>query len=211
MRRQPSAGWFSAMTRVTQAEFARLCGVNRSTVSRWLQNGRIDADPSGLLDPIAAQRLRTATESPLPHHQARKAQFDEARATADAGEGAGDAPDASGDADADGEGLGTMGTLGEQLKRVTVQVQRHKAELLAIEIDKAAGALVELAEVQYVLGDFGATLRGLLEGLPDRLSGEIAAHQGDVNAIHKALEDAGREMLLAITGQMERRVEGLTP
>lgn len=197
--------------RVTQAEFARLCGVNRSTVSRWLHNGRISADEHGRIDPVAAQRMREATESPLPHHQARKAQFDEARVTADAGEGAGDAPDASGDADADGEGLGTMGTLGEQLKRVTVQVQRHKAELLAIEIDKAAGALVELAEVQYVLGDFGATLRGLLEGLPDRLSGEIAAHQGDVNAIHKALEDAGREMLLAITGQMERRVEGLTP
>ena len=67
------------MTRVTQAEFARLAGVNRSTVHRWIQNGRIEADAHGLIDPDAAARMRDATESPMPHHQARKAQFDEAR------------------------------------------------------------------------------------------------------------------------------------
>ena len=66
--------------RVTQAEFARITGVNRSTVHRWIQNGRIEVDAQGLIDPGAAARMRDATESPLPHHQARKAQFDEARA-----------------------------------------------------------------------------------------------------------------------------------
>jgi hypothetical protein len=64
------------MTRVTQAEFARLSGVNRSTVHRWIQNGRIETDAHGLIDPDTAARMREATESPLPHHQARKAQFD---------------------------------------------------------------------------------------------------------------------------------------
>ena len=63
------------MKRVTQAEFARLAGVNRSTVTRWLQNGRIQADPSRLIDPDAALKMRAATESPLPHHQARKEQW----------------------------------------------------------------------------------------------------------------------------------------
>ena len=48
-----------------------------------------------------------------------------------------------------------------------------------------------------------------MEGLPDRLAGERAAHRGDVNAIHKSLEDAAREILLAISAQMERRIEGL--
>lgn len=193
------------MTRVSQAEFARLCGVNRSTVTRWLKAGRIQADATGRLDPQAAQRMRLATESPLPHHQARKAQFDDARADGDVGEGASVAP-AGSDA---GVELSPLENLGHQLKRATVDLQRNKAELAAMELDKLAGALVERAEVDFVIGDFGATLRGLLEGLPDRLAGEIAAHQGDVNAIHKSLEDAARELLLAVSAQMERRLEDL--
>ena len=64
---------------VTQAEFARMCGVNRSTVHKWIGAGRIQTEPSGLIDPEAAARMRDATESPMPHHQARKAQFSEAR------------------------------------------------------------------------------------------------------------------------------------
>jgi phage terminase Nu1 subunit (DNA packaging protein) len=195
------------MTRVTQAEFARLCGVNRSTVTRWLRAGRIVADPSGLIDPEAAARMRAATESPLPHHQARKAQFDEARVAATTSEPASATQEAAGDED---EGQG-MEALGQQLKRATVDLQRRKAELAALEVDEKAGALVEMAEVQYVLHDLGTTLRTLLEGLPDRLTGELAAHQGDANAMHKSLEDAAREMLLAISEQMARKAKGLMP
>lgn len=194
------------MNRVNPAQFARLCGVNRSTVTRWLQNGRIVADHAGMIDPEAATRMRLATESPLPHHQARKAQFDEAREAAAAPAPASAAQEPAGD---EGEFTG-MEALGQQLKRATVDLQRHKAEQAAIEIDKAMGTLVEMSEVQYVLGDLGATLRSLLEGMPDRLAGEIAAHQGNTNAVHKALEDAAREMLLAISEQMSRRVGGLT-
>ena len=68
------------MNRVTQAEFARICGVNRSTVHRWIENGRIETDAQGLIDPEAATRMKEATSSPLPHHEARKAQFDAQRA-----------------------------------------------------------------------------------------------------------------------------------
>ena len=52
--------------RVTQAEFARICGVNRSTVSKWIKNQRIQADENGLIDPVAASAMREATESPMP-------------------------------------------------------------------------------------------------------------------------------------------------
>lgn len=191
------------MNRVTQAEFARLAGVNRSTVTRWLKAGRIQAAADGRIDPEAAARMRAATESPLPHHQARKVQFDEART----GAGQGQEPFAPPAASAAPAGeTESLEGLGHQLKRATVDLQRHKAELAAMEVDKLAGTLVELAEVQYVLGDLGATLRGLLEGLPDRLAGEIAAHQGNVNAIHKSLEDAAREVLVAVSEQMESRM-----
>jgi len=194
------------MRHVNQADFARLCGVNRSTVNRWLKAGRIEADAQGRIDPEAAQRLRIATESPMPHHQARKAQFDEARAASGMAEAAIDAPAGSQAVDDDPESLEGVGMA---LKRAMLATQQRKAEILAMDADKMAGTLVDRADVEYVIGDFGAMLRGLLEGLPDRLAGEIASHQGNVNAIHKSLEDAAREILLAISAQMERRIEGL--
>ena len=140
------------MNRVTRSQFARLCGVNRSTVTRWLQNGRIAADPAGMIDPEAAQRMRLATESPMPQHQARKARFDEAREGAATPEPASAAQEPAGD---ESEFTG-MEDLGHQLKRATVDLQRRKAEMQAIEIDKATGTLVEMADVHYVLGDLGA-------------------------------------------------------
>lgn len=194
------------MRHVNQADFARLCGVNRSTVNRWLKAGRIEADAQGRIDPEAAQRLRIATESPMPHHQARKAQFDEARAASGMAEAAIDAPAGSQAVDDDPESLEGVGMA---LKRAMLATQQRKAEILAMDADKMAGTLVDRADVEYVIGDFGAMLRGLLEGLPDRLAGEIASHQGNVNAIHKSLEDVSREMLQALSAQIERRLEGL--
>ena len=194
------------MRHVNQADFARLCGVNRSTVNRWLKAGRIEADAQGRIDPEAAQRLRIATESPMPHHQARKAQFDEARAASGMAEAAIDAPAGSQAVDDDPESLEGVGMA---LKRAMLATQQHKAEILAMERDKMAATLVDRAEVEYVVGEFGAMLRSLFEGLPDRLAGEIAAHQGNVNAIHKSLEDVSRESLQALCAQMERRLAEL--
>lgn len=206
MRGKPSICWFFGMKRVNQADFARLCGVSRSTVNRWLKAGRIETDAQGRIDPEAAQRLRIATESPAPHHQARKAQFEDARAASGMAEGAIVAPAGSQAVDEDPESLEGVGMA---LKRATLALQQRKAEIAAMEADKMAGALVDRTDVEFVIGDFGATLRGLLEGLPDRLAGEIASHQGNVNAIHKSLEDVAREILQALSAQIERRLEGL--
>jgi ethanolamine utilization microcompartment shell protein EutS len=79
-----------------------------------------------------------------------------------------------------------------------------------MELDKLAGSLVERAEVDYVLADFGLSLRGLLEGLPDRLSGALAAHRGDVNAIHKALDDTAHDLLTEMSELMKRKMEALS-
>jgi|GEM_PF-2609084 len=207
---------------VTPVEFARLCGVNRSTVSRWLRNGRIAADAQGLLDPATADRMRAATESPLPHHQARKAQFDEARAAGRGGDPASAPPgepaaavepavteeEATPPAPAE-PSVATV--LGEQLRRATIDLQRHKAEREALEVDKLRGAVLERAQVDFVLDDVIAMLRNLLEALPDRLSGMIAAHQGDYSAIHKTLEEGGRDLLGELGALIKRRMETLTP
>ena len=187
------------MKKLTQSEFARLCGVGRQTVNGWIKSGRIRADADGLIDPEAAQRMRVATESPLPHHQARKAQFDEMRSR-----GAGGAPGADPDEDP-----ASLERLGVELKAETLKLQRHKTELAALEIDRIAGALVDRADVDFVLADLGNTVRTLREALPDRLAGEIAAHGGDMGAVHQTLEQAVVDVLRALGDAMERRAAEL--
>jgi phage terminase Nu1 subunit (DNA packaging protein) len=220
----------SCMSRVTQAEFARLEGVNRSTVNRWVKDGRIPVGPDGLIDPVAGRQARLAHESLLPHHQARKASFEmereasSAMAAAVAGVAGGVAgvfepldgvvevqmPRLAGVADAmmPNEGLESS-DVQRRYKLAAAREREAKAELAAMDVDKAAGLLVERAEVDFVLSDFGNTLRAMLESLPDRLSGDLAALQGDSSAIHKALADAMREILGSLAEQMKRRTQGL--
>ena len=196
------------MNRVTQAEFARICSVNRSTVHRWIENGRIETDAQGLIDPEAAARMKEATASPLPHHEARKAQFDAQRAAGMV------SPSQTQQNPANEAALQAETTsatqIGTALKLETYKLQKAKAELANLELDKAAGALVERAEVDYVLADFGNTLRGLLEGMPDRLAPAIAAHRGDVNAIHAELEGITGDLLAQIADHMKRKMEGIS-
>lgn len=205
------------MKHVTQAEFARLMGVNRSTVHRWLENGRMQAEPSGLIDPEAGKRMLDATESPMPHHQARKAQFLEASAAQDTENAnkrefdpvSGHAtPSATGD---NNPNVRTQNeNIGTALKLETYKLQKAKAELANMEVDKQAGLLVERAEVDYVLADFGNTLRGLLEGMADRLAPAISRHRGDVNAIHAELESTAADLLHEISEQMKRKMEAFS-
>lgn len=211
----------TAPKRVTQAEFSRLCGVNRSTVTRWLQNGRIEADKRGLIDPVAAAAMRDATESPAAHHQARKAQFDETRAQNTAGPSVApgataatpgqNGPQARFSEPVGGEAMPQAEKLGIALKLETYKLQKAKAETANMELDKLAGLLTERAEVDFVLADFANTLRAQLENLPGRLSGPLAALRSDANLIHTALEDALRDVLHDLAAAMKQKTERLTP
>jgi len=181
---------------MNQSQYADHAGVNRSTVTRWIKNGRISLEADGSIDPERADRQRQATESPLPHHQARKAQIDAQKAAQDA----------------TAAQLATAGIASAEAAMIDKAAEaalymRRKREKIDLEIDKEIRALVERAEVDYVLTDFGHTLRSLLEGLPDRLAGALAACRGDTNAIHKTLDDAARELLTEIASHMARRAE----
>lgn len=190
--------------RVTQAEFARIANVNRSTVNRWVRNGRISAGDDGRIDVADALRQRDATESPMPHHQARKTQFDEEKAAAGAPGGDGGMP--LGPA-AGLTGQSPVTDISTALKLETYRLQKAKAEKAAMEVDLMAGALVERAEIDFVHDDLGHTLRALIEGLADRYTGPLAAHRSDNNAIHKTLEDAARDILEEISAHLRRRME----
>jgi len=46
--------------KLTQTQYARRLGLNRSTVSRQVRDGIIPTDKSGLIDPVVANRARAA-------------------------------------------------------------------------------------------------------------------------------------------------------
>lgn len=217
------------MNHVTQSEFARIQGVNKSTVMRWLRSGRMEATPQGLIDVQAAQRMLEATGSPAPHHQARKAQFDEARNAAQ-GAFSGAAPtnhlqnsqnaptgpqngqQTPGATPRNAtEGMPAAEKIGTALKLETYKLQKAKAETANVELDKMAGALCERAEVDYALNDFGNTLRALLEAMPDRLASQLSTLHGDVAAMHKAIEEAMHDALASMAENMTRKTQRLNP
>lgn len=189
-------------TRVTQAEFARMANVNRSTVNRWIQAGRIEVGPDGKIDAEAALRSRDATESSEPRHQARKAQFDEQK-VAHAATGATGAPAGSLD------GLGVGEKIGLLLKQANLKKLNAQAEQANLDLDLAAKAVYDANDVNFVLTDLGRTVADAFQSLADRYAPVVAACKGDTNAIHKALEDIGATELAAINEHQRRKQEEL--
>ena len=154
--------------RIRQAEFARRCDVGRSTVCKWVKAGRVILGEDGLLDADDAMRMRETTESPLPHHQARKEQIEQEKAEK-----------ATLNRPENMDMLPAAEKISLKLKYATMKEREARADVAAMERDKMAGSLVDRKDVDFVLQDFGNTLRGLLESMPDQLTAELSGYRGD--------------------------------
>jgi len=181
------------MKAMSQSEFAAHMGVNKSTVSRWISNGRITLMESGKIDPDSAASSLRATESPEPHHQARIEQIAaEKAARAAQGQKIQDAmPGAE--------------RLGLALKHETFKLRKADAEIREMERAKIAGTLGETERFEFVIADIGLTLRNILQSLPDRLAPVLSAHRGDVSSIHSTLVDTTHDLLNEISDHMRRK------
>lgn len=192
------------MKLVSRAEFAKLCNVNRSTVTRWVVSGRIESAPDGRIDAEAAQRMREATESPLPQHQARKAQFDEAKRRADSA-GAGVDEDAADDDPM--AGMPPLAKLGAAHKLEVYRQQKATAAKAILELEKLKGSLISRDVVERVLVDVGTTLVSMTESRADYLASDILTLGQDFAAVHKRLSDDFRDLCTAMSEHMQRRME----
>lgn len=204
-----SVGKASPGVLMTQAEYARHANVTPSTVTRWLQNGRISRRAGGLIDPEQADRERFASESPMPHHQARKAQIDaeKARQAQDvppAGQGADSPPQAQ-------PGPTSSEELGLALKLETYKLQKAKAEQANLELDQSAGLLVERSEVEYLLRDLAAVLHSSLDGMAAQLAPALASHRGDVSAMQSEIEGFSRDLLVNLADHLDRQAQQHLP
>nr|SPS06250.1 protein of unknown function [Candidatus Nitrotoga fabula] len=176
---------------VTKSEFARLMGVHKSTVTKWADAGRIEVI-NGRINVHEARRRLTATENPHPQAQAQIDRHASEKAVRMQNSSSVHSTPA-------------LEKIGTALKIETYKLQKAKAEIANLELDRAAGLLVERAEVEYVLAEFASTFRYLLESLADRLAPAIAAHRGDVTAIHAEIELASAALLNEMSEAMKRK------
>lgn len=182
------------MRLMSQAEYARHRGVHRSSVSRWVKDGRIQL-VDGRIDPEQAESRLEATESPEPHHEARRVQLAQERAEKPA---QGETGAASADESKD--------RIQARYKMAMMKEREAKAELAAMERDRQADLLVMREDVEYLLRDIGSTFRASAESLPDRLTPMVSAAR-DTAGVHSAVEEAVRDLLNEIADHMQRTAQ----
>lgn len=174
----------------SQADFARRQGVNRSTVSRWRERGRlamrgdqVDVSASlALLDNTRGDR-----QDVTDRHQMER---EEKRAADEAGN----------DPQADG--------LREALRRAALEkslnegrIKAAQADKIEMERDQMAGDLIASDDVDYILRDYGALLRVMLDGRAERLGAEHGLTPDQI----VSLSEADEHLLLEMADKLKAR------
>jgi hypothetical protein len=190
------------VTTATLSEFARLLDVQPSYVTKLKQAGRLVLIGNEV-DVEASKALIKQTESGRRpdvgkrHSQNREAPLPPPSPT-DADPMGSDAPSLLDDATPQ---IGTR-AYWERVDREEI------ARMRQMERRKLEGELVDRADVDFVLNDYGATLRGLLERLADRLSPQVYPLK-TLEETHAAISEAVDDLQRELAESMKRRVEGM--
>lgn len=181
------------MTTETRAEFARRLGWNRSSVTRAVQDGRVVLD-GDKVDVEASLAKIEAMASPSAHHRAHVLQLEEARETKQA---PAEVPAAVKD---------SIESLNLRLKRAEADKREHEADMARMGRETMAGNLIAREDVEFALDDLGATLRSLMENLPDRLAPVVHPLQS-IEETHAALSEAAQDVLQTVHDQLQRKAQ----
>lgn len=84
------------------------------------------------------------------------------------------------------------------------------ARMAELRLEQATGKLVERDAVEFVLADHAATLRGLLENLPDRLAPVLLPLRNH-EFIRQLLDEAFFQLQHDLADNLERRMHELDP
>jgi phage terminase Nu1 subunit (DNA packaging protein) len=181
------------MTVETRAEFARRLGWNRSSVTRAVQDGRVVLE-GDKVDVEASLAKIEAMASPSAHHRAHALQLEEARETKQA---PAEVPAAAKD---------NIESLNLRLKRAEADKREHEADMARMGRETMAGNLIAREDVEFALDDLGATLRSLMENLPDRLAPVVHPLQS-IEETHAALSEAAQDVLQTVHDQLQRKAQ----
>lgn len=176
-------------TTITQAAFAREVGVVRQAVSTAIMNGRLPAQGKAVLleNGISPKELWDSTAD--PRFQSQKDYQDRKKA---------------GEIEPPAKSQVNNEAVAAMMRIETLKLRRAKAERENLALDREAGDVIDLQEAKIAMATVGATIRGLLEGLPDRLAASIARHYGDIEAIREELETAASEILTEMADLIQR-------
>lgn len=195
------------MTLETKAAFAKRMeahmgrAVNRSTVTRWADAGRIvmEGDQVNVEASLAQLGGTQGGRADVADRHAQEAE--QKRAASAAGVG-GDSPQLPADLNM------------EKARRVRAvaeaRIKAAEAEMREMERDQLAGKLLEKEVVDFVLQDYAATLRSLMENLADRLAPVVFPLQ-TFDETHAALEEAAENVLIEMSETMKRRAAESNP
>jgi len=181
----------------TLSEFAALMNVSPSHITKLKQQGRLVLDGKRVVVKASIRRIRETESGRRPDVKGRHAEHrgSELPLPTEGGEEA--APGGPEDP------TPPVGSRAYWERKDREEIARMRE----MERRKMEGDLVDREAVDFVLNDYGATLRGLLERLADRLSPQVyplTTLEETHAAISEAVEDLQREMAEA----MKRRMDG---
>lgn len=173
------------MTAVTQSEFAKRMGFAKSYVTALKHAGRLVMTPDGKLVEVEASQARIAATADPQRDDvaARHAQRREAPQTEPAND-----------------------KIGSSYQAARAVKEKYAALNAKLEYEKASGDLIPKADVDFVLNDYGATLRSMMETMADRLAPIIHPLQ-TMEETHAALSEAAEDVLREMSETMRHRAE----
>lgn len=180
------------MSRESKAAFARRLGVHRANVTRWAQEGRVVV-VDGQVEVEASIARLDATKDPnrddVRQRFARQrdekrlaaAQNATAGALSTASEGT-DKGEAEKNAPARNFKTGGPGATeaepvmqaAEVFRKARAAKMHYEARRAVIRVARIGGRLAEVATIRKCAGNDGATLRSMLENLPDQAAPRLA-------------------------------------
>ena len=182
------------MSVATRAEFARLMGVNKSTVTRWAEKGQIVL-ASGQVDVEASQQRLRDTGGARPDVAERHAAGRGAAvpgpqpgARVGAGDTAPPAPD---------ERVGNTYQAARAVK------EKYAAMQAKLDYEKAVGNLIPKEDVDLALKTFATATRARLDTVADQLA-PVLAPVADIAELHALLAEHLRLAQSGIADDLHR-------
>lgn len=171
------------MTTVSQSEFARIIGVDRSYVTKLKKSGRLvlDADGSVVVEDSKKRIEETADPNRDDVVNRHRSQREQPR----------DTSDETDQVDTEAQD--------HDYQRARAKKEHFLAERARIDYQREVGELVPIADMRQAVADVVTTFRQALEQLPYRTGPELVGKDLDIiratlkQDIHAALSDMERE------------------
>lgn len=178
----------------TRAEFARQRGVNRSTVTRWIERGQVVLTDDGQIDVAASEAMLAGTSGARPDVAAR-------HAVGRAGGQAAVPPQVPAGGDAD--------RIGNSYQTARAVREKYAALRARAEYEQMLGNLLARDDVELAMKSIGAAVRAALDVLPDQTA-PLVAPITDLHEVHALISDACRNVLHNLEAQVLRERDNLT-